>query len=1035
MSEADKGTLIHEELAKYHSIEERRKNAKSIAEKIGCSEQWVYSEIKKTEAERDVVAKTLFDLFVARTDTYAVQKKDKSYLRIEKPLTVDLVKEHLNGKITVGIYNLDKENKVKWLCFDIDPQNIENPPEISMKLHRKCTELFHAKSVSLEASRYNDPSFHVWVFFEPEIPAYAARFLGEKVLEKCGSPNVELFPKQDKIAEDGVGNLMKIPLGLHQQSQKWSCFLNPQTFEPLPSNSLFEIHGCSLPERDIEEIRRMMEREKPSCWFEQKAEEKEAYKGEYPPCVLGVLKGVEEGIRNESAIRLASFLLNFCKVEPPIALTSLRNWNAKNKPPLEDRELEIVLQSTLRGGYNYGCDDPILKTFCNQEACLLKEKEPVEIRLTELRAELNDQPVKVKVQVVGESNKKICCRGALIECLDCGTQEVIDLAEPRNYKLLLERLRLGQNKFKQSLYSFHVCGCPKAKRIVSLKGSLDYRFIYCQDLLDPKHRWEERTYRTEKLVLIGEPKEAVLKKIKLEGIVSAFKRDDATIMVYKVEPLEKPVPSSMEGFDEYFKNNKNLTEDLDRTIEPYIRERPTEKLVASLVLHSPYQLIFEGRLTRGSIYAMFLGETKTGKSDILEWIEKNVGGEGVKAEAATRAGVAWHVTGEKNDVLVWGALPRCDKEIVLLDGMDKFDMEDLGKMREALASQELTVHMAVHGKALCRGRILASANPKKTVFARKYKTLAESIIELFDSNTTLVTRWDAFVPFKREDVEVKEIAKAKASEPKIPVETFRNHVFWSWSLEPEDVQFSGEAEAEIETVFETLETEYASDSNPLVHSEYKNVLARFSAAYAVLTHSVDGVGKVIVTKDHVEKAHDLLWRLLEAWEYNWYVAEERGKLEIDAQEMADLMGFLTDDVWKIFSAIAKTKGLERAVILTMIDASPRTVDNYLNEMKKKDLIQHAKGFRGGYELMDKGIIIYRKIMMAQTEKEPTKVKLPKIEGIVSIKDLEKPEKGKCSFCENDRVLYYQAEGFKGEWGLACQDCGEAIKRQFGENVQ
>jgi len=28
------------------------------------------------------------------------------------------------------------------------------------------------------------------------------------------------------------------------------------------------------------------------------------------------------------------------------------------------------------------------------------------------------------------------------------------------------------------------------------------------------------------------------------------------------------------------------------------------------------------------------------------------------------------------------------------------------------------------------------------------------------------------------------------------------------------------------------------------------------------------------------------------------------------------------------------------------------------------------------------------------------------------------------------VLYYQVEGFIGEWGLACQDCGETIKQKL-----
>jgi len=55
--------------------------------------------------------------------------------------------------------------------------------------------------------------------------------------------------------------------------------------------------------------------------------------------------------------------------------------------------------------------------------------------------------------------------------------------------------------------------------------------------------------------------------------------------------------------------------------------------------------------------------------------------------------------------------------------------------------------------------------------------------------------------------------------------------------------------------------------------------------------------------------------------------------------------------------------------------------------------------------------------------------LPSKENILSIKALEQPEYGKCCFCEKEAVLYYQVEGFKGELGLACYDCGGTIKQK------
>jgi len=371
------GALIHKELAKLHSVKEMYENIKTIAEKAGCSDRLIYLEIQKIEATREAVVKALFNLFVVRSDTYALQREDKSYVRIDNPLTPELLKDHLEGKTTIGTYNLDRENRVKWLCFDVDVEAVEKPKETALLIYQACREAFSSKAVFVEASRYDEPSYHVWVVFQPEIPAYVAKFLGERILEKCNNPKIELFPKQAQLDKEGFGNLMKIPLGLHQQSKKWSCFLNPTTFEPLPIENVFDIEGCSLLDREIAEIKRITEREKPSYWFERKAEAKEPYIGEDPPCVRRILEGVEEGMRNESAIRLACFWLNFCKKEPHEVLTLLREWNSKNKPPLQDRELEIVLRSALRGSYNYGCDDLILNEFCNKEVCTILREEDV----------------------------------------------------------------------------------------------------------------------------------------------------------------------------------------------------------------------------------------------------------------------------------------------------------------------------------------------------------------------------------------------------------------------------------------------------------------------------------------------------------------------------------------------------------------------------------------------------------------------------------------------------------------------------------
>jgi hypothetical protein len=104
-------------------------------------------------------------------------------------------------------------------------------------------------------------------------------------------------------------------------------------------------------------------------WFNMLEKPKEGWKGPHPPCVKALLEGVEEGIRNEAGIRLASYLLNFRGLPKAKALAELQNWNDKNHPPLPQTELNNILKSAEAHGYIYGCQDELLSRFCNEDEC------------------------------------------------------------------------------------------------------------------------------------------------------------------------------------------------------------------------------------------------------------------------------------------------------------------------------------------------------------------------------------------------------------------------------------------------------------------------------------------------------------------------------------------------------------------------------------------------------------------------------------------------------------------------------------------
>jgi hypothetical protein len=108
-----------------------------------------------------------------------------------------------------------------------------------------------------------------------------------------------------------------------------------------------------------------------------------AFKGKNPPCVHELLKGVEEGERNEAAIRLSAYFVNFLQLEPKKAKAKLDFWNNNlNNPKLPSQELDAVFSSAIKGKYVFGCDDPMLKDNCDEKIpCLLrKTTEPKETK-------------------------------------------------------------------------------------------------------------------------------------------------------------------------------------------------------------------------------------------------------------------------------------------------------------------------------------------------------------------------------------------------------------------------------------------------------------------------------------------------------------------------------------------------------------------------------------------------------------------------------------------------------------------------------
>ena len=157
--------------------------------------------------------------------------KHQSYL----PVTDEVLKEHLQGKQTIGVYPLLPDDTCRFLAVDFDKATWQ---EDVAAFQETCTSL--DLPVAIERSRSGNGA-HAWFFFSEPVMAATARVVGCYLITETMSRRHQLsmesydrlFPSQDTMPRGGFGNLIALPLQWEPRKKGNSIFVD-ETFSPYP---------------------------------------------------------------------------------------------------------------------------------------------------------------------------------------------------------------------------------------------------------------------------------------------------------------------------------------------------------------------------------------------------------------------------------------------------------------------------------------------------------------------------------------------------------------------------------------------------------------------------------------------------------------------------------------------------------------------------------------------------------------------------------------------------------------------------------
>lgn len=205
---------------------------------------------------REAAVDHFMALFSGREDCFARQwahREDgrQGYAPVRRAMAYEDVEEHLAGRKTYGIYLMRADATVSCAVIDADLKAEFRHRRLTGEEGRRVKKegaylVGRLRELSREAGF--DPlleisggkGFHLWYFFDRPVAAGTVRRALEP-LARALAPDLsvfslEVFPKQDRLTGKGLGNLVKLPLGIHRLTGKRSYF--PECHDRSPDAQL-----------------------------------------------------------------------------------------------------------------------------------------------------------------------------------------------------------------------------------------------------------------------------------------------------------------------------------------------------------------------------------------------------------------------------------------------------------------------------------------------------------------------------------------------------------------------------------------------------------------------------------------------------------------------------------------------------------------------------------------------------------------------------------------------------------------------------
>lgn len=311
-------------------------------------------------------------------------------------------------------------------------------------------------------------------------------------------------------------------------------------------------------------------------------------------------------------------------------------------------------------------------------------------------------------------------------------------------------------------------------------------------------------------------------------------------------------------------------DDVYDDLELYTRiyQRRDLMVATDLTFHSVLTFDFQGeRLTRGWIESLIIGDSRTGKSTIVQrMMDYYSAGELASGENTTLAGLVGglHQIGE-SWALRWGKIPLNDRRLLVIDEAGNLSEDQIGRM-SAMRSSGVAEVIKIHTeRTTSRTRMIWISNPRGNQPLSSYSQGVLAVKELIGAPED-IARFDIVTTSASEDVPLDVInARREPTDEDVRYTRRLCHqrVMWAWSRSPEQVRWCEGSEKRVlkHATSHGQRYKYAVEIPIVEPNEQRVTIARIAVAAAAMFFSTDTGKNVLVRPEHVDFAADFLRRI------------------------------------------------------------------------------------------------------------------------------------------------------------------------------